>query len=43
VKTGIQKCAEAVAAAGMAQFAEGLGLDLADALAGYGEMLAYFF
>ena len=32
-----------MAAAGVAQFAEGFGFDLANAFAGDGEMLAHFF
>src|SRR5437867_665519 len=36
----VEKSSQAVTAAGMAQFAQGLGFDLADALAGDGEVLA---
>ena len=43
MKTGVEKRAQPVAAAGMAQFAEGLGFDLANALASDGEVLANFF
>src|SRR5689334_20752727 len=39
----IEEGAEAVAAAGVAQFAEGFCFDLADALAGDREVLADFF
>jgi hypothetical protein len=34
---------KAMAAAGMAEFAEGFGFDLTNTLAGDGEVLAYFF
>src|SRR5208282_4095614 len=42
-QAGIQERAQAVAAAGVAQFAQSLGLDLADALARHREMLADLF
>ena len=43
MKTGVQERAQPVAAAGMTQFAEGLGFDLANALASDGEVLADLF
>ena len=43
VEAGIEEGAEAVAAAGVTQFAEGLGFDLTNTLAGDGEMLPDFF
>ena len=43
MKGRVQKRAQAMAAAGMAQFAQRLGFDLADAFARHGEVLADFF
>src|SRR5207253_800430 len=43
VEGGVEEGAEAMAAAGVAQLAEGLCFDLADALASDGEVLSDFF
>jgi hypothetical protein len=40
VEGGVEECPEAMAAAGVAQFAESLGFNLADTFASHGEMLA---
>lgn len=39
----VDEALQLLGAAGVAQFAQGLGFDLADALSSYGEVLAYFF
>ena len=42
MRSGVQEAAELAGAAGVFEFAQGLGLDLADAFAGDRELLAHF-